>query len=145
MCFVVCFFSSRRRHTRCALVTGVQTCALPIFLCAGQRRLVIGNVDGLARGGQPLYRATEQRHLTAQSLERSRRIVAGLVAIIVLVHQPPLPGQGPEHGRCRPGVSATRALSCLGPCPYNTPHTRLGSAAPSHPTNTTAAAPDGPS
>src|SRR3546814_18605618 len=27
----VLFFSSRRRHTRCALVTGVQTCALPIF------------------------------------------------------------------------------------------------------------------
>src|SRR3546814_2190902 len=25
------FFSSRRRHTRCALVTGVQTCALPIY------------------------------------------------------------------------------------------------------------------
>src|SRR3546814_7619421 len=39
MCVVSCdcdfyffcfFFSSRRRHTRCALVTGVQTCALPI-------------------------------------------------------------------------------------------------------------------
>src|SRR3546814_1453137 len=29
LCFVF-FFSSRRRHTRCALVTGVQTCALPI-------------------------------------------------------------------------------------------------------------------
>src|SRR3546814_10987791 len=30
---LVClFFSSRRRHTRCALVTGVQTCALPICL-----------------------------------------------------------------------------------------------------------------
>src|SRR3546814_6581595 len=34
-CELVClmfifFFSSRRRHTRCALVTGVQTCALPI-------------------------------------------------------------------------------------------------------------------
>src|SRR3546814_6980303 len=27
---VTFFFSSRRRHTRCALVTGVQTCALPI-------------------------------------------------------------------------------------------------------------------
>src|SRR3546814_2116857 len=26
------FFSSRRRHTRCALVTGVQTCALPISI-----------------------------------------------------------------------------------------------------------------
>src|SRR3546814_13981960 len=37
MCFSICamlvfFFSSRRRHTRCALVTGVQTCALPIWL-----------------------------------------------------------------------------------------------------------------
>src|SRR3546814_8924608 len=29
------FFSSRRRHTRCALVTGVQTCALPILLLGG--------------------------------------------------------------------------------------------------------------
>src|SRR3546814_5292231 len=28
--FFVFFFSSRRRHTTCALVTGVQTCALPI-------------------------------------------------------------------------------------------------------------------
>src|SRR3546814_7853412 len=27
--------SSRRRHTSCALVTGVQTCALPIFIGAG--------------------------------------------------------------------------------------------------------------
>src|SRR3546814_5542729 len=30
MCQVLFFFSSRRRHTICALVTGVQTCALPI-------------------------------------------------------------------------------------------------------------------
>src|SRR3546814_4689726 len=37
MC-VFFFFSSRRRHTRCALVTGVQTCALPILL--------VGFVDG---------------------------------------------------------------------------------------------------
>src|SRR3546814_10604951 len=28
---ILFFFSSRRRHTRCALVTGVQTCALPIL------------------------------------------------------------------------------------------------------------------
>src|SRR3546814_4994091 len=37
------FFSSRRRHTICALVTGVQTCALPIF---GELRL--GGRFGLA-------------------------------------------------------------------------------------------------
>src|SRR3546814_5587628 len=42
LCHVIClcslvffFFSSRRRHTRCALVTGVQTCALPISRPAG--------------------------------------------------------------------------------------------------------------
>src|SRR3546814_2490045 len=29
-CSLLFFFASRRRHTRCALVTGVQTCALPI-------------------------------------------------------------------------------------------------------------------
>src|SRR3546814_3349691 len=33
------FFSSRRRHTRCALVTGVQTCALPISLAPLARAL----------------------------------------------------------------------------------------------------------
>src|SRR3546814_5755863 len=36
---MICFcllFSSRRRHTRCALVTGVQTCALPILAEAGR-------------------------------------------------------------------------------------------------------------
>src|SRR3546814_6727729 len=33
----VFFFSCRRRHTRCALVTGVQTCALPIFLSIHNR------------------------------------------------------------------------------------------------------------
>src|SRR3546814_3953620 len=32
------FFSSRRRHTRCALVTGVQTCALPISPLSGTPR-----------------------------------------------------------------------------------------------------------
>src|SRR3546814_17216314 len=34
MCGLSFFFSSRRRHTRCALVTGVQTCALPICASA---------------------------------------------------------------------------------------------------------------
>src|SRR3546814_5724025 len=38
MCFF--FFSSRRRHTRCALVTGVQTCALPISKAASLSTLL---------------------------------------------------------------------------------------------------------
>src|SRR3546814_10363140 len=42
------FFSSRRRHTRCALVTGVQTCALPICERIEQTMKAIGlkNLDG---------------------------------------------------------------------------------------------------
>src|SRR3546814_4289033 len=44
------FFSSRRRHTRCALVTGVQTCALPIWfrLCP----LVFMGGSLIPHGGQ---------------------------------------------------------------------------------------------
>src|SRR3546814_10721352 len=41
-CF--CFFSSRRRHTRCALVTGVQTCALPIYPYLPRVEGVVTNV-----------------------------------------------------------------------------------------------------
>src|SRR3546814_6954265 len=45
---IVFFFSSRRRHTRCALVTGVQTCALPICLdeAVEPRRLARGDAGG---------------------------------------------------------------------------------------------------
>src|SRR3546814_3502580 len=57
------FFSSRRRHTRCALVTGVQTCALPISpaaitcqpshalqtLASGQRQRQLPSVVIVAR------------------------------------------------------------------------------------------------
>src|SRR3546814_5412389 len=42
------FFSSRRRHTRCALVTGVQTCALPIWLCDGRGIVVFGQSVAVA-------------------------------------------------------------------------------------------------
>src|SRR3546814_18190281 len=48
-CFV--FFSSRRRHTRCALVTGVQTCALPIY----RGRI---NPAGLEAQGNNIYKET---------------------------------------------------------------------------------------
>src|SRR3546814_21114742 len=55
--FVFFVFASRRRHTRCALVTGVQTCALPISSAVvmtsmdcryvGQsHELPVGHVDG---------------------------------------------------------------------------------------------------
>src|SRR3546814_4611509 len=45
------FLSSRRRHTRCALVTGVQTCALPISCVAAQ---TFAEVGGFVQKGAPL-------------------------------------------------------------------------------------------
>src|SRR3546814_10577827 len=44
------FFSSRRRHTRCALVTGVQTCALPICLPQPLLRVILDVIRGCDKG-----------------------------------------------------------------------------------------------
>src|SRR3546814_1350276 len=56
MIFMYCFFfSSRRRHTRCALVTGVQTCALPIY-----RRIMLIAVPALGSLlVEPIYVLTD--------------------------------------------------------------------------------------
>src|SRR3546814_7340153 len=57
------FFSSRRRHTRCALVTGVQTCALPISLCL----LLAGPLNGCTQPPpSPVYVLTPQAVPRAQ-------------------------------------------------------------------------------
>src|SRR3546814_10235834 len=64
--FFSLFSSSRRRHTRCALVTGVQTCALPI-----SHGLASGKVGGRMPVGL-LNRSLHQRgidYLTLASLE----------------------------------------------------------------------------
>src|SRR3546814_10186948 len=49
------FFSSRRRHTRCALVTGVQTCALPIYALGAFHRSVNLLARCACRKVQPLH------------------------------------------------------------------------------------------
>src|SRR3546814_21078354 len=55
MCFLFCeflffFFSSRRRHTRCALVTGVQTCALPIYPVPDMSAFALNLIQAAALG-----------------------------------------------------------------------------------------------
>src|SRR3546814_9920042 len=40
MCFSYCIYASRRRDTGCALVTGVQTCALPISIWREQDQVL---------------------------------------------------------------------------------------------------------
>src|SRR3546814_18680236 len=72
----VFFFSSRRRHTRCALVTGVQTCALPIF-DGGHRAaaFVLNCPDGPAELRENY--GFRQRELTeiAGALDRHRGVL----------------------------------------------------------------------
>src|SRR3546814_17651612 len=70
------FFSSRRRHTRCALVTGVQTCALPIYpdpagafdqalACSPKRKRLLAEADA-ARAQAKVAKASALPQLSAQ-------------------------------------------------------------------------------
>src|SRR3546814_7902708 len=78
---VVFFVSSRRRHTRCALVTGVQTCALPI--CRSPNRAVRCPISAFCPhpprapdGRMP----TPHRPLVIRVGKRLRRLVDRLIA-----------------------------------------------------------------
>src|SRR3546814_8437060 len=59
MLWCLFFFSSRRRHTSGALVTGVQTCALPILVGDGVVKVADGmSVRVQGSGGAVLWQAT---------------------------------------------------------------------------------------
>src|SRR3546814_3987511 len=82
--------SSGRRHTRCALVTGVQTCALPI-LGQVEAHLVTGQAMGAGAGAVALV-APFVAHL-AQEVEILLHPIPFL-APTSLADKPPI-------GRCR--------------------------------------------
>src|SRR3546814_1430573 len=63
-CVLYFVFSSRRRHTRCALVTGVQTCALPICRTTAELHVLYReafNAAASAKPGTPSTRSEERR------------------------------------------------------------------------------------
>src|SRR3546814_10578226 len=80
------FFSSRRRHTRCALVTGVQMCALPIYASpnATPRRAVLICMPrvalGLAYDGSPWqgWQTQPHRQTVQDTLEVALARFAGI-------------------------------------------------------------------
>src|SRR3546814_9069112 len=75
------FFSSRRRHTICALVTGVQTCALPIlssaiatFVAEIRKRCPLDNplsAKGVARGRRRGARASGRQGNPGEQIGRA--------------------------------------------------------------------------
>src|SRR3546814_4964800 len=68
------FFSSRRRHTRCALVTGVQTCALPIWLPAMQpQRTLLVKLERIGRP-EPKNRLTVHDRIGLRFLDEPARV-----------------------------------------------------------------------
>src|SRR3546814_6231673 len=74
------FFSSRRRHTRCALVTGVQTCALPILYeraydrVSRNRGAMTPGVDGQTFDGMTLARLDRLVQSVAEGRYRPRPV-----------------------------------------------------------------------
>src|SRR3546814_477613 len=87
--FLFFFFSSRRRHTSCALWTGVQTCSLPIWLEVRRER----------PGGRSAERAAE---LDLQGQDRNRRIPDPRVRGDRLgLARPARPGAGDSRTRVR--------------------------------------------
>src|SRR3546814_4019851 len=78
MFFCFFFFSSRRRHTRCALVTGVQTCALPIFPMMKKvrfRTLGCYPLTGAVESEADTLPAIIQEMLLTRTSERQGRVI----------------------------------------------------------------------
>src|SRR3546814_8156918 len=107
-CVFYFFFSSRRRHTRCALVTGVQTCALPIYALPALRggavrpRRAPGYVALVADRPAPprraaLYADRHRLHRRADRLHGARPAICA-AACDDLGH---LPRDVPDRGALR--------------------------------------------
>src|SRR3546814_19531908 len=106
----VLLFSSRRRHTRFALVTGVQTCALPIWLAAADPLHVAADGGGLREAG--LYRhrgggrdaAGVRRARVAGGPERRGTAVQDRGEAALRAQMPAAAGTGNRRNRVGPGA-----------------------------------------
>src|SRR3546814_6729992 len=81
------FFSSRRRHTSCALVTGVQTCALPIL---GKAWFIVCYVEGMKGMGNQAFIAIAifllaYSVIVSEKIHRTVIALAGGVAMILQI------------------------------------------------------------
>src|SRR3546814_942339 len=114
---VVFFCSSRRRHTRCALVTGVQTCALPISWGSyfAEIRTLTGTTDGpidwTIGGGWPVSPPAADPMLGPHAEHQG----------MTMAHAAPRPG---DLARV---IAAVRPLNLAAPVMVDRKSTRLNS------------------
>src|SRR3546814_1340010 len=112
LCYGVCvilylffFFSSRRRHTRCALVTGVQTCALPISAADNTMAAFLAQ-----RGSNDL--AATLAGVRASATQTAAEIARGNVATAAGVNQNTA-GTVEEIGNLLKGATTTTSQQSL--------------------------------
>src|SRR3546814_10473065 len=102
------FFSSRRRHTICALVTGVQTCALPIYRSLDPPGSWLGTRPSIGRG--PSSRGGIITTPTRHTYSTRRGCSLGRAASSAA--PPPSPGRyGARASRARLDRKSTRLNS----------------------------------
>src|SRR3546814_11305393 len=115
------FFSSRRRHTICALVTGVQTCALPILEVAHFPARRDESLEAQARRAVGHALATHEGDVLV--FLPGRREIARLQAALPPPNLP-LPSQGeaqglailPPHGDLTIEIGSTSRRETVGKC-----------------------------
>src|SRR3546814_14359082 len=115
---VVFFFSSRRRHTRCALVTEVQTCALPISRMLGEQREGIGaGEDDMAdvefEDDALRVGSGEQHRIGRRAVERREPDIVRVIADRQPVR--PRPVRAPARPACR-GRGRRRGTEAAATC-----------------------------
>src|SRR3546814_13589908 len=99
--FCYFFLSSRRRHTRCALVTGVQTCALPILSVVA------------VYAGRRFFRATDDEPTDHPDLNRrAHRLVGQRFSLDEATLD--------ERGRLKVGAGIWRIVPVAGDLPAGT-------------------------
>src|SRR3546814_8258202 len=132
------FFSSRRRHTRCALVTGVQTCALPI--CdeirlaqgsggLGQRGIGAGNVprDSDREGAEATHLVADAAQLRVEddAIQGRQALRQGGPAVLV-PEEPRI-----RQARAQPPLVAGHHLPAAVAGQVFAPTTKRGASSPS--------------
>src|SRR3546814_8381259 len=113
VCWLFCF-SSRRRHTRCALVTGVQTCALPICVTGHLIAPTPGSKAAPARfpssGHQcrtPAHTAPHGAPACAIACIKRLALAQGAIPVLLLAYQ-----QGNQHGHQRGQDCSSTSTNC---------------------------------